>query len=135
MPEPKSSSATIWPSWRMLDPNSRRVWSFLAAASNSELVLVMMVVSCSRVSAPPSSEVIRNALDSASAADFIRSPLPSAIAALLFTRSATGPWPLPSPRKDPDSLSRIPRTRSNSMGDLVCDRPMVSCSCRVGPPR
>ena len=45
MPLPRSSSARIWLSWRMVEPNSRSVVSLVAAASNSELMFLMIVVS------------------------------------------------------------------------------------------
>ena len=50
LPLPMSSSAIIWLSWWMVDANSRSFASLAAAASNSELMFLMIVVICSRVS-------------------------------------------------------------------------------------
>ena len=94
----------------------------------------MIVVSWSLVTAPRSA-LSRKAFDSSPSASFISWPFPSAIAALALTRSATGPLPAPSPRSEPDSLSRTSSTRANSTGVLVRFSPMVSWSFSVGPPR
>ena len=115
-------------------PKSRSVASLSAAACNSELRLRTIVVSWSRVCAPPSADS-RNAFDSWPNASLIFWPLPSAIAAPEFTTSATGPLPLPSPFSDTEILSNTPSTRANSTGVLVRGNPMVSRSRSTGPPR
>ncbi|SKU85271.1 Uncharacterised protein [Mycobacteroides abscessus subsp. abscessus] len=61
-------------------------------------------------------------------------PLPSTASAPVFTMSATGPPPSPSPLSEIDSLSSTATTRENSTGVFVRFNPMVSLSCITAPP-
>ncbi|CNH36375.1 Uncharacterised protein [Mycobacterium tuberculosis] len=92
LPLPKSSSARIALSWWTVDANSRSFASLAAAASNSELTFLMIVVICSRLAAPPSL-LSRNAFDSSSRACLMRGPLPLTTSAPPLSTSATGPAP------------------------------------------
>lgn len=133
-PVPNFSSARIWLSWRVVEPNSRTLASLRAAASVIELRSVMMVVNCSRV-VTPRSELRRSALESSSRAARIFLPFPSVMATAASLTSAIGPPPLPSPLSDLDTLSSMSSTRSKATGVLVRVSPMVSWFFSTGPPR
>ncbi|SIL82167.1 Uncharacterised protein [Mycobacteroides abscessus subsp. abscessus] len=90
LPVPSASSSMTLLSWWMVVENLRSFPSLVAAASNSELTFLMMVVICSRVVTPPS-ELSRSAFDSSSSPDLILSPFPSATPAAALMMSLTGP--------------------------------------------